>query len=227
MTDWQSVLNQFCLYMNVPLPSAIGGLVLSQSKPHYDPTAPVAWGKLDSLNRLIRIYTPADGYWLAAHPDTTGKGCFINTAVNTAIFGGLTYCDFDGGDISVAPSVYSGPFWQIVGQAQFLIGAGTLASGTVLTLAGTGGEENHVLTTSEMPPHTHQIDIRTGLGSNGPGASAPKWEGVDTNGATGSTGGDPTTGTPPMTAKAHNNMPPYLVVQWAVRTSRIYYAETL
>lgn len=97
-----------------------------------------------------------------------------------------------------------------------------LAKGDSYTSNGaTGGEANHTLTTNEIPSHSHNLNNRTwGWGANdatesvqatvqagywGWNALTNKW-GVDT--VTQNTGG----------GKAHNNMPPYLVVNIWKRT---------
>ena len=68
-----------------------------------------------------------------------------------------------------------------------------------------GGEEDHQLTVSEMPSHNHQIlgDHQT---SNGSGRCVPN-NGGPVSRNTASTGGN----------QAHNNIPPYLGVNWIVK----------
>lgn len=74
------------------------------------------------------------------------------------------------------------------------------------TLGGTGGEATHVLTTAEMPAHTHSqqlsLDTNNGITSGSAGTRS-------TNGTnTGSTGG----------GGAHNNLQPYLTINWIIKT---------
>jgi len=83
--------------------------------------------------------------------------------------------------------------WSRIGEGRTLIDCGTTY------LAGsTGGEATHVLTTNEIPSHTHPIGATgSGLTEAGndyfnPLSTVP--------GVTGSTGG----------GLAHNNLPPYL-----------------
>ena len=76
-----------------------------------------------------------------------------------------------------------------------------LANGTTYaTLGATGGEINHTLTTAEMPSHNHNGFVAYG-GDSGAGASSGGGAFV-ASGTTSATGG----------GLAHNNMPPYIVV---------------
>jgi microcystin-dependent protein len=69
----------------------------------------------------------------------------------------------------------------------------------------TGGEDEHTLTTSEIPAHTHTVK-----GNDNSGGTSPYLIGLDTaetDGSTGSTGG----------GAAHQNRPPYYEVVWVMR----------
>ena len=86
------------------------------------------------------------------------------------------------------------------------IGMGTGSGLTARTLAATGGEETHLLITSEMPSHSHAPSIKTYFaelnlagGAQALGAGAQSW--INTVG-TASAGGD----------GAHNNMQPFIVM---------------
>lgn len=105
------------------------------------------------------------------------------------------------------PSVTFGGTWVQI-KDRFL-----LASGDTYTSGNTGGEATHTLTTQEMPSHKHVVgqptladDISFANGTN----TAPA-VGMNCviNGETEATGG----------GNAHNNMPPYLVVNVWKRTA--------
>lgn len=120
-------------------------------------------------------------------------------------------CPYNVGDIyittlSTDPStIWPNTSWEQLEDA-FLYASGTHA------LGDTGGEETHTLTVEEMPAHTHSYVWKTDelscdeqtdqhyVGSNN-----------TQTGTTGSTGG----------GQAHNNMPPYLVVNMWKRIETI------
>lgn len=89
---------------------------------------------------------------------------------------------------------------------------GKAASGTFGTIGATGGEETHVLTTAEMPSHTHTTDgYQHGGGTgythlSGGGSWNFSTMGPQTMSYTGSNG-------------AHNNLQPYVVVYMWQRTA--------
>ena len=75
------------------------------------------------------------------------------------------------------------------------------------TLGASGGSESHQLTIAEMPAHTHavkqDIAIPRGDSSAEAAAAAP-----NTNGTSGSTGGD----------GAHNNVQPTIILNYIIKT---------
>lgn len=86
------------------------------------------------------------------------------------------------------------------------IGAGQGSGLTNRALAATGGAETHTLTTAEMPAHTHSYVVpRDGHeDTGGPNVSGPN----NVSAATDSTGGN----------GAHNNMHPFLAVNFIIKT---------
>jgi len=89
-----------------------------------------------------------------------------------------------------------------------LVGNGTV-SGFPYPLGGGGGNRQHTLTAAEMPAHTHTelIPVNT---PNLSGVEAPTIAASIGSSVTGSTGG----------GQPHNNLPPYLVVHWAIYAGR-------
>jgi microcystin-dependent protein len=92
-------------------------------------------------------------------------------------------------------------------RGRTLIGDGTGAGLTARTLAGSGGEETHQLTTAELASHTHLMQSQ---GNTGGATVAQGTQGggsvVSLNQQTGSAGSD----------TAHNNMQPYKVVKYII-----------
>ncbi|MBQ7977396.1 MAG: hypothetical protein IJ301_02200 [Clostridia bacterium] len=104
---------------------------------------------------------------------------------------------------NISPASLFGGSWEKI-KDKFL-----LSSGDTYSLGATGGEATHTLTVDEMPDHSHGITATKSV-TNSEGGRYPllkpfypagDWERIDTDGTQGRGGG-----------QAHNNMPPYLVV---------------
>lgn len=105
----------------------------------------------------------------------------------------------------VDPSALFGGTWERIG-GRFLLGAdSTYAAGS------TGGEAAHTLTVDEMPRHNHEIDNLNASGNSTQfmTVQAQDKKGYGGNVQTMYAGG----------GKAHNNLPPYLVVYMWQRVS--------
>lgn len=88
------------------------------------------------------------------------------------------------------------------------IGVGTGSGLTARALAATGGEETHLLTTAEIPAHTHTQQTDNGGGAVtvlGPGSAIVR--NPLNAGETASTGG----------GGVHNNMQPFLALNFIIR----------
>ena len=93
--------------------------------------------------------------------------------------------------------------WVLL-KDRFLLGAGDTYIG-----GNTGGEATHILTTSEMPSHNHELDYNLYGSRSGYGFVGTNSNKIETGYLTmKNTGG----------GQAHNNMPPYLVVYMWKRT---------
>lgn len=243
-TTYQEMWNGYAKAGLVQIPDSVAQVIWQMSKP-TDPS--VTWGQLDSLGRPIRLYRFAQGAWLSLHPQVPGQTVWWFDTLPD-------FTQFDGGDANAASDI-SGPMWQQAKDnagnliaAMFPIPAGTLPSGTVISLGQKAGEENHTLTSKESFPHTHTlitvdlapgtggINTPTNIGPNDSIASASGGGGGSNNaytlvkgstlppsiGLSASSGGD-TSVTPPV-AVGHNNMPPYIVGYLLQRTSKLFYA---
>lgn len=165
------------------------------------------------------------GYWARIHPVSP-------TSSERRIFIGSTndLLSYDGGDgSSSTPTDYTGAMWEVdtAFEAKFPVGAGTFANSGVVsvgdstTSTSVTGEDQHTLTTAEMPSHSHLMvfdkqdtaggdQLNTVYNGTDAGGTA---DGVqkDTN-ATGGGG-------------AHNNLPPFYGVYFIKRTARTYYVK--
>ena len=109
---------------------------------------------------------------------------------------------------NVNPQSIFGGIWQKI-EGRFLLG-----SSDDYTLGLLGGEATHILKVNEIPPHNHRQTVtasRTGSGTTYVSWNANNLFGNKDTGArdTLNTGG----------GEAHNNMPPYLVVNIWERTA--------
>lgn len=106
---------------------------------------------------------------------------------------------------STSPASLFGGTWEQL-KDRFLLGAGdTYSNGS------TGGSATHTLTIDEMPSHTHSQSMAAAVGAWGQTGSDLRgvWTEWTKYQDTLSAGG----------SKAHNNMPPYLVVYIWKRTA--------
>ena len=112
------------------------------------------------------------------------------------------------------PGNIFGGTWQAYGQGRTLIGAGTGNDGSTsmsFTAGSTGGEYKHLLTTSEMPSHTHNLvhNLNLHLISGGSALNGAVSGGSGKDIYTDATGG----------STKHNNIQPYIVVYFWRRTA--------
>lgn len=104
-------------------------------------------------------------------------------------------------DSNYDPNVNLGGTWELMDEGLTLVSAGrtyTVSPGT----SKDGGEATHQLTVSEMPSHTHNVQMHYNAGSGSAYALSPTSGAVPwswTSGRIQNAGG----------GKAHNNMQPY------------------
>lgn len=94
-----------------------------------------------------------------------------------------------------------------------VIGAGTGTGLTARVLGAIGGEETHLLTTAEMPAHTHDIP-RNGT------TNTPSLNHVNAGAAT-DVNWQPSVSRSTGGGGAHNNMQPFAVLKWIISTGGI------
>ncbi len=91
-------------------------------------------------------------------------------------------------------------------------------------LASAGGESTHVLTTEEIPPHTHQVS-GSQASANQASPSNNVWANTGTNtiyADSANTTLSPNAIATAGTNQGHNNMQPYQVVSFCIATQGIY-----
>lgn len=214
----QDRLNAFAAVMSVTLTTTLAPIAAQQSKPADG----LAWLKLDSNLRPIRLYFKM-GSWLSLHPQLPGS-----TMIWTGPLPDFT--TFDGGSGGGVTDI-SGAMWEEATElrARFPLGAGTSPAplSTVYAQGTSSGEEQHKLTTPEIPPIATQIPFFTPNYVNGGPDTHDILVGETTPGkyTVISSTGDPASGTPPTAAAGHNTMPLFYVVYFLRRTARLYYNE--
>ena len=90
------------------------------------------------------------------------------------------------------------------------VGSGTGTGLTARSLGGKGGEEAHALSVAEMPAHAHEMNAAAGGGSNLSSDAIPPNNGVY--------GGRNMTTTYAGATGPHNNMQPFAVVNYLIKT---------
>lgn len=189
---------------------------------------------------LEGFYTYIGG-WFRPHPIPA------SSQVRTMFAGAESAVwSFDGGDGTnptvTPPTSTTGAMWQVdhTFDFKFPVGPGlnavaydgnaasTIVQGGVVTSAGNAGEERHVEVAAEVGPHVHnQFQGRFQHGTadtNAFQAGANSDGQVAANTVSG--GGNPASGTPPVTALSANNMPPFVGIFFCMRTVRQFITAT-
>lgn len=147
--------------------------------------------------------TPPMG-WLLCKGQSVSRGSYPN--LFAAI--GTTYGSVDASTFNVPDLSMRYPIGVLNGDV------------SLGTVGATGGERNHSLTVNELPSHTHKVRSSGAVWSGGVGiyqtdaSAGNKWDlpGKDTGGGKdyligGATGGN----------AAHNNLPPYVVMNYIIK----------
>jgi len=205
---------------------------------NFGPTFP-------AINNRIYPWLDEDGqWWIFDQGFWVYKNPVVANGYDRRIFVGTTtdLLSYDGGDGTVTAGTTFGPMWMVdtLFDARFPVGVGAFAASGSVAVLGTAtstsvvGEDQHLLTTAEMPTHTHQVSIKT-FGHGGEdgarvaadgGTSSPTLTNnvtvfpsstldPDVDAIAANTGGN----------AAHNNLPPFYGVYFIKRTSRIYYTK--
>lgn len=220
----QERLDDFSAHQTVVFPTTFAGITVSSTHPS-DTTQ--AWLRLDSLGRPTQLYYFAQGAWLSMHPLVPGATIRWTSALPN-------FTTFDGGDANALSSI-SGPMWEQVTDAngKFVLGVGTLPSGTVVNVGDTGGEEKHTITVNELPAHSHFVSNIDGSLSaltpanylaqrNLPDSSQSFDYNLYGTATTPTIGNSSNTGA----GQPENNMPPYIGYYLLRRTNRLFYTVT-
>lgn len=193
----------------------------------------------EELNELgdVTLTTPANGQvirynstsqkWENVSVDSTPTENSDNLVGSGGIYTALHQLSYVGMIIhsttlnteAKVKAFYGGTSWSKI-EGKFLLG-----TSSTHTIGSTGGEESHILTTNEMPSHSHGEYVNTSDGIRYPyslangggesmagnyfGSATPFGSYTGQQCLTGATGG----------GQAHNNMPPYKTVYIWERTA--------
>jgi hypothetical protein len=214
---YQLMYNAMIERLSGTLPDASVKYIISDTAPTADDQDKL-WIKTSS-GAPIRPYKFYNGAWSWPHPvpnDENRIQIYKGTAASIDTL--------DGGTAGT-PDEASGPFWAIDPDlsAKFLVGVGTLASGTAIAEGGTGGEENHTLVQAELPDHSHTFTVNEFNNWDSSNASAAQLLLGDQAIQTANSSTPDVSVSGGGSDEAHNNMPPYYGVYYIKRTARIYY----
>lgn len=167
----------------------------------------------DGTPRSAEWYSYSSGSWLARHPLPPGIIMLWDGAE-------ANIPTLDGGEVATI-TASTGPMWEKVSamNARFPIGPGTLPSGLVVPVGGSGGSEEVTLDLENIPLHDHGIPNKKLVHQVTPNGQLQQTAGNDFTTSTFRAEGGKTDGT----TKPHNNIPPFYGIFAIKRTARLYY----
>jgi microcystin-dependent protein len=143
------------------------------------------------------------------------NGQLLPIAQNTALFSilGTTYGG-NGTTTFALPNL----------QGATPIHWGTSPAGNSYVLGQTGGEVNHTLLFQEMPAHNHLVNAYSGAGDQGSPAASVWAQGNNAYNSQSSTSSTMASSAVSTVGggQPHNNMPPYLVVSFAIALTGVF-----
>lgn len=234
--SWQQTLEDFVAAISAYLPGAYTVWNYGSQTPSADDRGK-PWKRLNSDGSPDRDYVFFDGMWVSPHPIEPEDD-------EIRIWSGtLADIDFKDGGNANAVSETDGPFWRRASayNGRTVVGViGALpVSGTAVTVNGTGGEDEHILATDEVPDHQHVLGADAGNDEvwmrYETGINVAAFNGTKFDQREGTTTRDNNTGNTaafitsskmaaPVAAEPHNNMMPYIGAYFIVRTERKFYA---
>lgn len=201
------------------LVGSLTGIIISETTP-LPQDRDKGWIKTSSGHPIgIFVWDTVLNYWVYPNPEPPNS-----TGVNTGPIrwwrGTIaSLATYDGGEAGAVSSV-SGPMWELDADlnGRFPISPGTLASGTVIGIGDTGGNERVTLTLPNVPPHTHTVPLPQSSTAEGGNSGYL----INVNSGTQQTGSAGGSGTPEV-AQPFTVLPPYIGVYAIKRTARQYY----
>lgn len=218
------------------LPGAYSTIVKSSTEPIATDRDKV-WYQINADGASTgRQFTYAYGKWVMQNPaEASGDARVWWTGSESDAW------SYDGGDgtdpASNAPTPTTGAMWvrDTDYDFRFPLAAGTSPKPTTVSPGDTGGEEDHVLISNEVAKHQHPVWPADG----GDGNTAMNWSHVDPGGESCTSSLEktiqPSDDCPTQTTllarsqtdgdAGHNNLPPYRVGMWLMRSSRVYFTS--
>ena len=170
----------------------------------------LVWGSNQSVVRVANAVPSSSDVTLSFVKSISGSTSFNSLGTGTELkIGSLVAGEVTGhtSDKFFIPDL----------RGRVIVGAGTGRGLTNKTIGNFGGEESHSLTISELPEHTHELQLLSSMGISGSssvllGSSQSLF---------GTSSSFPQSPSPTTSVRgsgdSHENMPPYLVTNWIVR----------